>query len=65
MKKLSTKSVHRLPTTVIPSHYRLYIDASQLETFLFSGTVHIDIQVNNGIDEEIEKNECLDFAIDR
>lgn len=49
------KSIHRLPTTVIPSHYRLYIDASQLENFLFSGRVHIDIQVNNRFDENSKR----------
>ena len=47
MKKISTKSIYRLPTTVIPSHYRLYIDASDFEQFRFSGTVMIDIQVEN------------------
>jgi hypothetical protein len=36
---------YRLPTTVVPSHYLLYIDASQLEQFLFCGTVDIDVQV--------------------
>ncbi len=36
---------HRLPTTAVPSHYLLYVDASQLEQFLFHGTVDIDIQV--------------------
>jgi hypothetical protein len=28
-----------------PSHYRLYVDASQLEQYRFHGTVDIDIQV--------------------
>jgi len=46
MKKPSNKSTHRLPTTVIPSHYRLFIDVSQLEQFIFHGTVDIDVQVN-------------------
>ena len=36
---------HRLPTVVVPSHYLLYIDASQLEQFLFNGTVDIDVEV--------------------
>jgi len=45
MKKISNKSTHRLPTTIIPSHYRLYIDVSQLEQFIFRGTVDIDVQV--------------------
>jgi hypothetical protein len=45
MKKISNKSTHRLPTTIIPSHYRLYIDVSQLEQFIFCGTVDIDVQV--------------------
>lgn len=36
---------HRLPKTTIPSHYRLYIDASKLEQFIFQGNVDIDIQV--------------------
>lgn len=47
MKKISTKSTYRLPTTVIPLHYRLYIDASDLEHDRFSGTVMIDIQVED------------------
>ena len=36
---------HRLPSIVIPSHYQLYIDASQLEQYLFQGIVDIDIEV--------------------
>ncbi len=36
---------HRLPTVIVPSHYQLYIDASQLEEYLFQGIVDIDIQV--------------------
>lgn len=36
---------HRLPTTIVPSHYRLYIDASQLEEYLFQGIVDIDLDV--------------------
>jgi hypothetical protein len=46
MRKTTNKSTHQLPTTVIPSHYRLYIDASQIEEYIFHGTVDIDIQVN-------------------
>jgi puromycin-sensitive aminopeptidase len=42
---------HRLPTTAVPSHYLLYVDASQLEQFLFHGTVDIDIQINQAINE--------------
>lgn len=38
---------HRLPTTIVPSHYLLYIDASQLEQYLFQGVVDIDLQVWN------------------
>jgi hypothetical protein len=38
-------TTHRLPKVVIPSHYQLYVDASQLEEYLFQGTVDIDIQV--------------------
>jgi len=45
MRKTSNKLTHRLPKTVIPSHYRLYIDVSQLEEYIFHGTVDIDIQV--------------------
>jgi hypothetical protein len=36
---------NRLPTNVVPSHYQLYIDASQLDQYLFQGIVDIDIQV--------------------
>ena len=36
---------HRLPTTIVPSHYLLYIDASQLEQYLFHGVADIDLQV--------------------
>jgi hypothetical protein len=39
------ETTHRLPTTAVPSHYLLYVDASQLEQYLFHGTVDIDIQV--------------------
>ncbi len=39
------KLTHRLRTIVVPSHYQLYIDASQLEEYLFQGIVDIDIQV--------------------
>ena len=35
----------RLPTSVVPSHYHLFIDASRLEEYLFRGTVDIDVQV--------------------
>jgi len=49
MADTTNKSVceltHRLPTVVVPSHYQLYIDASQLEEYLFQGIVDIDIQV--------------------
>lgn len=38
---------HRLPTNVIPHHYRLFIDASELEEFRFHGTVQIDVQVSD------------------
>lgn len=44
---------HRLPTTVIPSHYRLYVDASELEQFRFRGTVDIDVDIIETIDEII------------
>ena len=37
---------HRLPKTVIPYIYRLFIDASRLDQFLFSGTVDIEMEVN-------------------
>lgn len=36
----------RLPTTVIPVHYCLHIDASQLDQYQFEGIVDIDVQVN-------------------
>ncbi|CAF4116475.1 unnamed protein product [Rotaria socialis] len=49
------KLTHRLPTTVIPSHYQLYIDASQLEQYLFQGKVDIDIQTTE-ISYEIRLN---------
>jgi len=39
-------SIHRLPTHVIPHHYRLFIDASELEQFRFRGTVQIDVEVS-------------------
>ena len=49
MANLSAKPAselsHRLPTTVIPSHYQLYIDVAQLEKYLYKGIVDIDIQV--------------------
>ncbi|CAF0767562.1 unnamed protein product [Rotaria sordida] len=51
--KISNKSVHRLPTTIIPSHYRLYIDTSQLEQYIFQGTVDIDIQIKEIVNEII------------
>ncbi|CAF3572265.1 unnamed protein product [Rotaria sp. Silwood1] len=44
---------HRLPTTIIPSHYQLYIDAGQLEQYVFQGTVDIDIQVNEIVNKII------------
>ncbi|CAF3381776.1 unnamed protein product [Rotaria sp. Silwood1] len=53
VSKVSNKSVHRLPTTINPSHYRLYIDASQLEEYIFQGTVDIDIQINEIVNEII------------
>ncbi|CAF3083526.1 unnamed protein product [Rotaria socialis] len=43
--KVSNTSIHRLSTNIIPSHYRLYIDASQLEELVFQGTLDIDIQI--------------------
>ncbi|CAF5121720.1 unnamed protein product, partial [Rotaria magnacalcarata] len=59
MMNMTDKSVckltHRLPTTVIPSHYQLYIDASQLEQYLFQGKVDIDIQTTE-ISYEIRLN---------
>lgn len=36
---------HRLPKNVKPTHYKLYVDASQLEQYLFQGVVDIDVQV--------------------
>ena len=45
VKDKPRKSSHRLSTTVVPSHYRLYIDASQLQQHTFQGTVDIDILV--------------------
>ncbi|CAF4362628.1 unnamed protein product [Rotaria sp. Silwood2] len=56
---------HRLPTTIIPSHYQLYIDVSQLEQYIFQGVVEIDIHINeivnkiilNSIDLNITKIE--------
>jgi hypothetical protein len=49
MTNLSDNSVgeltYRLPTTIIPSHYQLYINVSQLEEYLFQGSVDIDIKV--------------------
>jgi hypothetical protein len=49
MADTTTESVreitHRLSKIVVPSHYQLYIDASQLEQYLFQGFVNIDIQV--------------------
>ncbi|CAF1131754.1 unnamed protein product [Adineta steineri] len=51
--KLSSELTHRLPTTIIPSNYRLYIDSSQLEQFVFHGTVDIDIQINKIVNEII------------
>jgi hypothetical protein len=38
---------HRLPTHVIPHHYRLFIDASELEKFRFHGKVQIDVEVSS------------------
>ncbi|UJR36798.1 hypothetical protein I4U23_029512 [Adineta vaga] len=38
---------------VTPTNYRLYVDASQLEEFLFHGTVDIDVQINEYVDEII------------
>jgi hypothetical protein len=37
--------VYRLPTSVLPIHYRLFIDASQLDIYRYHGTVDIDVQV--------------------
>ncbi len=46
MSNKSTRELtHRLPSTIVPSHYKLYIDASQLEQYLFEGVVDIDIKV--------------------
>lgn len=39
-------SDHRLPSHVVPQHYRLFIDASELEKFRFRGTVQIDVDVS-------------------
>ena len=36
----------RLPTTVVPLHYQLYKDVSQLEQYVFQGIVDIDVKVN-------------------
>ncbi len=55
MADTTNKSVreltHRLPSVVVPSHYQLYIDASQLEEYLFQGIV--DIQINEIVNEII------------
>ena len=40
---------HRLPTNVIPRHYRLFIDASELEKFHFHGKVQIDVEVSSAV----------------
>lgn len=44
--QLDRELTHRLPTHIIPSHYQLYIDVSQLDQYLFQGIVDIDIQVS-------------------
>ena len=50
----------RLPTSVVPSHYHLFIDASRLEEFLFRGTVDIDVQVSiSQIDRTVLVNSVL------
>ncbi|CAF1004993.1 unnamed protein product [Adineta steineri] len=53
----SDKSVcelsNRLPTTVIPKHYQLYLDVSQLDQYLFQGIVDIDVQINEIVNEII------------
>ncbi|CAF1087773.1 unnamed protein product [Rotaria magnacalcarata] len=51
--KVSNAPIHRLSTNIIPSHYRLYIDASQLEELIFQGTLDIDIQIKEITDEII------------
>ncbi|CAF2767718.1 unnamed protein product [Rotaria sp. Silwood2] len=53
VSKVPNKSLHRLPKTIIPSHYRLYIDASQLEQYTFQGTLAIDIEIKAIVNEII------------
>lgn len=43
--KSAGEITHRLPTNVKPTHYQLYIDASQLEKYIFQGTIDIDLKV--------------------
>ena len=44
-EKIAREMAHRLPKTVIPCHYQIYIDASRLNEYLFHGYVDIDIEV--------------------
>ncbi|CAF1256201.1 unnamed protein product [Adineta ricciae] len=43
----------RLPTTVVPLHYQLYKDVSQLEEYVFQGIVDIDVKINTIVHEII------------
>ena len=54
---------HRLPITVIPSHYRLYIDASELEQCRFRGTVDIDVEITETIHEIILNSAELNLSM--
>ncbi|UJR09355.1 hypothetical protein I4U23_013599 [Adineta vaga] len=57
MTNMSDKSVreltNRLPKTVIPLHYQLYKDVSQLNQYLFQGIVDIDVKINEIVHEII------------
>jgi len=54
---------HRLPTNVIPRHYRLFIDASELEKFHFHGKVQIDVEIKQSTNE-IRLN-CVNLNINK
>ncbi|CAF0921394.1 unnamed protein product [Adineta ricciae] len=51
LSNASNQSSYRLPTSVKPTNYRLYIDASRLEEFIFHGTVDIDVRINQYVNE--------------
>lgn len=67
---IPSASTYRLPTDVLPIHYYLFIDASQLEQSLYHGQVDIDVRVS-GVEEQCMAmndgifrscNQCIEFS---